>query len=36
VQEFQDGSLVADFSGDGRLDYFDISEFIAAFMAGCP
>jgi hypothetical protein len=27
---------VADLSGDGSFDFFDVSEFLAAFGAGCP
>lgn len=31
-----DSSCTADLNGDGELNFFDVSEFIQAFTAGCP
>lgn len=31
-----DNPLVADFNGDGALNFFDVSLFVTAFGAGCP
>jgi hypothetical protein len=30
------GDLLADFTGDGELNFFDVSAFLVAFNAGCP
>ena len=35
-QHYQSGRLIAGFSGDGRLDSFDVFAFFEAFVQGCP
>jgi hypothetical protein len=32
---YLENSLVADFSGDGVIDFMDVSEFLGAFRGGC-
>jgi hypothetical protein len=36
LEDFNSGSLNADWTGDGTLDIFDVFAFLDAFNAGCP